>query len=103
MDNKALPDMMEIDGRLDKHKELANVDVAAELEASTGVEEPLDVSVKGPVVAQPIPKLIITIQSTDKPSTRQSLSNQFFEVSVGRDASLPEQRRNYSSFARGRR
>ncbi len=31
MDKRSLPDMMEIDGRLDKHEELANVDVAGEL------------------------------------------------------------------------
>jgi hypothetical protein len=55
MDNGALPDMMEIDRRLDKHKELANVDIATDLETSLGVEEPLDVSVEGPVVAQPFP------------------------------------------------
>jgi hypothetical protein len=51
MDNGALPDMMEIYVRLDKHEELANVDVAAKLETSTEVEEPLDASVEGPVVA----------------------------------------------------
>ncbi len=59
MDNGALPDMMEIDGRLDKHKEPANVDVAAELETSKGVEEPLDASDEGPIIIQPIPELII--------------------------------------------
>jgi len=75
MDNGALPDMMEIDGRIDKHEELANVDVAAELETSTGVEEPLDVSIEGPVVAQPIPELIIA-HPIDKQAVDPTISEQ---------------------------
>ena len=74
MDNGALPDMMEIDGRLDKHEELADVDAAAELETSTWVEEPLDVSVEGPVVAQPIPEPIIA-----HPIDRQAVDPTIFE------------------------
>ena len=69
--------MMEIDGRLDKHEELADVDVAAELETSTRVEEPLDVSVEGPVVARPIPELIIAHpidgQEVDPTSSEQPI------------------------------
>ena len=59
MDSGALPDMIEIDGRLDTHEELANVNVAAELETSTRVEQSLDISVEGLIVALPIPELII--------------------------------------------
>ena len=99
MDSVAFPDMMEIDGRLYKHEELTNVDVAAGLETLIWVEEPLDVSVEGPVVAQPIPELIIAHPIDGQ----ESLSNRFVKVSVGRDASLPEPRRRFSSFARGRR
>ena len=58
VDEGTLPDMMEIDGRLDKHEELDNVDAAAELATSAGMDMPLDVHVKGPVAAQPIPELI---------------------------------------------
>ena len=59
MNNGAIPDTMEIDGRIDRHEELANVDVATKLETPTWVEEPLDFSVEGPIVAQPIPEFII--------------------------------------------
>lgn len=59
VDNGTLPDMMEIDGRLDKPEELANADDAvAEPPTPAGVDEPLNVHVEGPVVAQPIPELV---------------------------------------------
>jgi hypothetical protein len=53
-----LPDTMEIDGELDKHEELANVDDAAELATFTGMNEPLDVHMEGPVVAPPILEIV---------------------------------------------
>jgi hypothetical protein len=72
---------MEIDGRLYKHEELANVDVAAELETSKGMKKPLDVSVEGPVAAQPIPELIITrlidVQAVEPTITEQLICRGF--------------------------
>ncbi len=58
VDTGTLPHIIAIDGRLDKHEELANVDVASEQVTSTMVDEPIYVNVEGPIVHPPIPELI---------------------------------------------
>ena len=100
---EALPVMMEIDGRLDKHEELADGDDAAELATLTGMNKPLDVHIEGPIVAPPIRRLSVPIRSTDKPTNRQFPSTQFVEVFVGCNVSLPGPHRRYSSFAQSGR
>jgi len=79
MDNGALPEMMEIDGRLDKHEELANFDVAAELETSTwnGGAARCRCRSRARLSLSLSRSSSLPTRSTDNSSTRKFLSNKF--------------------------